>query len=231
MRPSVRPVGPLPASVYWKRRALVLIVVLPILWALVAWLLPDDKPDAGGPVTVTTTEAQQPPTPAASPRREADPKPVKSTKPASSKPPAKPKQPVKPAKPLPPGQHPPCQAPAVSIAVGAKVLKAGKPLAIKVTYANESAGTCQVAISPSALRLTVISGVDRIWDSDDCKKLIPSAPLTLQKGKPRTITITWSGRRSTSGCPADADVAKAGYYVVKLTVSGVAVSQARFRLT
>ncbi|GAB3409730.1 hypothetical protein [Flindersiella endophytica] len=231
MRPSVRPVGPLPASVYWKRRALVFVVVLPVLWALVAWLLPDDEPDAGAPVTVTTTEARPTTTASASPSRKAQPKPVKSSKPASSKPSVKPVKPKKPKKPLPPGQHPPCQAPAVSIAVGAKVQKAGKPLAIKVTYANESSGTCQVAISPSSLRLTVISGVDRIWDSDDCKKLIPTAPLTLQKGKPRTITITWSGRRSTSGCPADGDVAKAGYYAVKLTVSGVAVNQARFRLT
>jgi hypothetical protein len=229
MRPSVRPVGPLPASVYWKRRALVLMVVLPILWALIAWLIPDDEPDAGVPVTVTTTEAS---TPAVSPSRraepEAKPKPVTSTKAASKKPSAKP---AKPKKPLPPGQHAPCQAPAISVAVGAKVQAAGKPLAIKVTYANESGATCQVAISPATLRLTVISGADRIWDTDDCKKLIPSAPLTLEKGKLRTITIGWSGRRSGDGCPADGDVAKPGYYAVKLTVSGVAVNQARFRLT
>jgi hypothetical protein len=231
MRPSVRPVGPLPASVYWKRRALVLVlvVILPILWALIAWLIPDDKPDAGVPVTATTTEASAP---AVSPSRRAEPepkpKPVTSTKPASKQPSAKP---AKPKKPLPPGQHAPCQAPAVSVAVGAKVQAAGKPLAIKVTYANESAGTCQVAISPAALRLRVISGVDRIWDTDDCEKLIPSAPLTLVKGKPRTITISWSGRRSSNGCPADGEVAKPGYYAVKLAVSGVDVNQARFRLT
>lgn len=225
MRPSVRPVGPLPASVYWKRRALALLVVLPILWALVAWMIPDGQPDAGAPATSSTTQAS-PPTRTAAPSRTTtpEPKPGKSTKPASSKP-------AKPSKPLPPGQHPPCQAPAVSVAVAAKVQATGKPLPIKVTYANESGGTCQVAISPDALRLTVISGVDRIWDSDDCEKLIPTAPLTLQKDKPRTITIIWSGRRSSNGCPADGDVAKPGYYAVKLSVSGVAVNQARFRLT
>ena len=56
MSPLLRPVGPLPAAVYWVRRLALVIPVVLLCWLAVAWMLPDSPRADEGDRTAGTAK-------------------------------------------------------------------------------------------------------------------------------------------------------------------------------
>jgi hypothetical protein len=229
MSPLLRPVGPLPASVYWVRRALVLGLIALATWMVVS-VLPFGKGDSGAAPPASTSTGQ----PAADrPVSSATPS-VTPTPKAKAKPKAKPKKPAAEPKPEPePSGTPTCPDSMVRVAADAKSSSspAGKPVLIQVSLENTASVACRISISAKTLELTVTSGKDRIWTTAHCTDAINPGPFTLQPGKKRQLGVIWMGERSKKGCPSGQQRSLPGYYGVTATFSGTVSATGHFLLT
>jgi hypothetical protein len=218
----LRPVGDLPPSVYWVRRALLALAAIAVVVVLFRVLGGGPEPAASsGPIqSPTTTPTSTVSVPAASTGSPA------TTRSSSSETPAArssttPKQ-----------DDGRCAAGAVRVSVQpvARTVAVGHPLNLNVSLSTARADGCAATVDAQQLVVTVTSGKDRIWTSSHCVKTIPKATLALAAGKPSTTTVTWDGRRSVATCPANQAAAKPGTYVVQAVYSGQLSSQQAFRV-
>ena len=202
MSSLLRPVGHLPASVYWFRRGLVL-AVLALLLFLVLRLFGGGGED---PQNTAATGPQQDP-----PATSAPPETPVSTPTAGEK---------KPAKTTPPADRE-CEGSDVRIdALPAnRKIVSGSVLNFVVEL-DAVSDECKAAVDADKLTVTVMSGNDLIWTTTHCSKAIRSATLVVAKGKQAAVTVPWTGHRSGPGCLPGQPTAKPGTYVVKAEYDG-----------
>ena len=207
MSSLLRPVGHLPASVYWFRRGLVLAVVV-VLVILISRLFagggddtknaaatdPQPNPTGAAPATPSTT-----PTTKASTTQTPTPKPTKTTPPADLT----------------------CKGSDLSIdALPAnRKIVSGSMLNFVIQFTPIDDG-CKASINADKLTVTVTSGTDQIWSTTQCDKAIQTATLLVAKGKQSAVTVPWNGHRSRPGCLPGQPIAKPGTYVVKAEYDG-----------
>ena len=224
MSSLLRPVGHLPASVYWFRRALLLGVLVALVVLLVRLpggggddpqnsaatgpnqngtpgptLLPTSTPSGGrtsGTVDETTTAGK---TTGAGKTTETPPKDLR------------------------------CAGGDIRIAVlpSVRTITSGGSLNFAVQLSAIRA-ECKATIDPTLLSLTITSGQDQIWTTSHCEQAIPRATLVVAKGKESTSTVLWNGRRSGPGCLPGQPLAKAGTYVAKAVYDGRASTPQAF---
>jgi hypothetical protein len=213
MSSLLRPVGHLPASVYWFRRGLVLAVVVVLIF-LVSRLFsgsgdaqntaatdpqpnPSGAPPASAPSTSPSTTRST--TPTTTPTNTPSPKPTKTTPPADLA----------------------CKGSDVRIDAlpGNRKIVSGSMLNFVIQLSPADAG-CKATISSDKLTVTVTSGKDLIWSTSQCSKVIQTATLVVAKGKQAAVTVPWNGHRSGPGCLPGQPVAKPGTYVVKAEYDG-----------
>ncbi|UNX54471.1 hypothetical protein MF406_16480 [Georgenia sp. TF02-10] len=96
----------------------------------------------------------------------------------------------------------------------------GTPVRFTVRLGNDGTAACLTDAGRSALVLTVHSGEDRVWSSDDCRAEPAERPLLIDAGDHAEETLTWDGGRSRPGCGSAAGVAGAGTYRVSATLDG-----------
>ncbi|MEU0096867.1 hypothetical protein [Kribbella sp. NPDC006257] len=224
MSSLLRPVGHLPASVYWFRRGLVLVGTVIVLVLLVnlfgggggedpkntAATDPGQTPSSGpsgGPTTTPT------PTPGGRPTG-------KTTKTAE-----------KPSTPETP-KDVKCSGSDVRVDLipAARTVASGAALnfAIQLTALGDE---CKAELDPTVLSLTIASGKDQIWTSTQCEQSIPRATLVVAKGKVTGSTVLWNGRRSAPGCLPGQLQAKPGTYVAKAVYDGNASATQAFLIS
>jgi hypothetical protein len=216
MSSLLRPVGHLPASVYWFRRGLVLAVVV-VLVILLARLFgggddtknaaatdPQQNPPASAPVTAPVT------TPSATPTSTSGTTP--STKPSTVS--------TKPTKTTPPTELP-CRGSDVTLSAlpASRKIVSGSALNFVVQFTPAGDG-CKATVGADTLTVTVTSGKDLIWSTTQCAKAIQTATIVVAKGKQAAVTVPWNGQRSRPGCLPGQPVAKPGTYVVKAEYEG-----------
>jgi hypothetical protein len=194
----LHPRGPLPPGIYWRRRLLTLLGVVVVLLLLSRACGSDGSPVA---------RVSQTPSPAAS----RSPKP-KATKKPSTSPSVSPT-----ASPTPTGPAQPCQA--ADLLLSAKADKqaypAGQRPVLTIGIANKGTAPCTRDVGQAARSITVTSGNDRVWSSDDCSPGGGSQVVTLQPGAAaQSFSVTWGRKRSAPGCPAGMNAAPAGTYRV-----------------
>jgi hypothetical protein len=195
MSSLLRPVGHLPASVYWFRRGLVLAVLV-VLFFLIVRLFGGGGDDPQNTAAADPPSSAPPATPSTTPTT-ATPTPAKTTSPS-------------------PQRDTKCSGSDVRVEVvpANRKIASGSALNFVVRLDAVSDG-CKATIDPSALTVTVMSGTDLIWTTTHCGQAIPRATLVVAKGKQATSTVPWNGHRSGPGCLPGQPVAKPGTYVVK----------------
>ncbi|WP_432883081.1 hypothetical protein ACQPYH_40915 [Kribbella sp. CA-245084] len=215
MSSLLRPVGHLPASVYWFRRGLVLAVVV-VLVFLISRLFSGD----GDAQNTAATDPQ--PNPSGAPPASA-PSTSSSTTPSRTPTP-------KPTKTTPPADLA-CKGSDVRIDAlpGNRKIVSGSVLNFVVQLSPVD-DECKAAISNDKLTVTVTSGNDLIWSTSQCSKVIQSATLVVAKSKQAAFTVPWNGHRSGPGCLPGQPVAKPGTYVVKAEYDGHLSSAQAFQV-
>jgi hypothetical protein len=201
----MHPTGPQPPQVYWRRRALVLGVVVAVLIAAVAvtWALwPKDQPQPALPSAPTSSSASGLPTPAVTPSS------VTAAPPTSS-------APATPAAPQA------CDPLSIRAGLaGFKKLTQGSAQVFKVSLTNTTAVPCVLAVTASNFVVVVTSGKDRIWTTADCAAWVPAKTVTLAPQQAYVFEVNWSGARSASKCKTTKATVGAGTYVAKATFTG-----------
>ncbi|ADB35424.1 hypothetical protein Kfla_6427 [Kribbella flavida DSM 17836] len=229
MSSLLRPVGHLPASVYWFRRGL-LLVVLVVLLVLLGRLF-------GGGGDEAKNTAANGPQPGGTAGAVADP--VSTPSSGGTETPARTSQTPDgtgtpsdrestPETPEPPKD---CSGRDVRVSVlpAVRSISAGGTLNFAVRLTAVRSG-CKAAIDPTLLSVTITSGSDQIWTTTQCEQSVPRATVLIAKGKQATSVVGWNGRRSGPGCLPGQPQAKPGTYVAKAVYDGQASAAQAFNI-
>ena len=194
-------VGPLPAGVYWRRRAIVggaLLIVLLMLWVQCSG--PDPKRTPASAQSQSATSA--PATPAA-----ADPTIQTPTTgdPATSAPPS--------SAPAVASTLPVCADTDLSLVAQPEQAMQfrGAYLKFFLKIKNTSARDCTRDLGADYQELYLQVGAVKVWSSDACDAPKGSQPTTLKPGIEVQFSTTWSGKSTKDGCD-HREVPPAGKY-------------------
>jgi hypothetical protein len=206
---ALQPVGPLPASTYWRRRVVLLVGALLLL------LLVAKACSGGGSDTLSATGTTPSPSPSASQPPAVVPSPTVSQRASPS-----------------PAPLQTCRNNVLQVTVesDAEAYPSGAAPRFTLTVRNIGTVACRRALGPGAVELRVFSGEDRIWSSDDCNESKEQGVLTLPAGAARATTVQWGGKRTRPGCQTG-DTAQPGTYRVSARVGDLIRQGSVFRFT
>ncbi len=184
-------VGPLPAAVYWRRRAVVFVgIAMVVLVVTYSCGGPDQQVDAHGARASSTSPTPQP-GPATTVLR-----PTVPNEPAKVTP--TPTAFVLPAT----GQTGPCTDAELRITVRASTTSAapGGSVPVTIEIKNVSTRECGRDIGADVQELRLVDAAKTLmWSSDDCSPNKGHNVRRFAAGQKATFTLTWPGRRSRTG--------------------------------
>jgi hypothetical protein len=214
----LRPVGHLPASVYWVRRVLVLALLIAVVVLLSRVF--------GGGADPKSTAAPGDSTPTADRSVGSPGTPPPSTQPTSGPTSDPASAPTSTATSGPvtatvttvpmPNKDGRCAAGDVRLVAMPAVrrLPAGRGMNLHVRM-SAVRGSCTANVDPARLVVTITSGRDRIWTTAHCVRTVSRATVVLTAGRDTAIAVAWTGHRSIPGCRAGQPFAKRGTYVIQ----------------
>jgi len=213
---SVRhPRGRLPRRVYWIRRIVVLGIALLLVFGIAKLLggTGTDDPSTSIQASNSSAEQQQDPTPSVT------------------------MGPVAPSKRLrfkaqiplaPPSGE--CRDDEVSVRPSVPRAWAGGSIVIRLEIQGTQPA-CTFDVSPESIVVKIVSGMDRIWSSQECPTAIPTKQVVVRSSQPVEVPVTWSGRRSDEGCTNLTDWARMGFYHVYAAALGSTPRDVQFEVT
>lgn len=222
MSAVTRPRGPLPARVYWTRRAAVLGVAFLMVFTLARVLGGgsdggdggSDQPDQAAPVagepTGTTTGSDQ----------TGKPRDGKGEKKDDSK------KPRKPELAQPDG---PCDVADLTIRANLSSVASSTDIRIPLKLTT-SVPACTFDVSQETVVVKITSGRDSIWSSQDCRG-IELETVVVRAEKPAWARLVWNGKRSGIACGRSAQWALPGWYHVSAAPLGGEPTDTMFELT
>ncbi len=216
----MHPVGPQSPGTYWVRRVLVILVILALALG-VRWLLTgrSGSPTAS-PTTSPVATGSSSPTPSTS----ATPSPTPSKTASAS--------PSKTASATSTGiQACPDSAITVTASTDAASYTVGSTPRLRMRIQNTGSAACTRDIGAAQNELVISSGDTRVWSSDDCNQGGNPQIATLAPDQSYSVSVTWLGRLSAKGCPADQPLAEAGTYKLVGRNGEVTSEPAVFSLT
>lgn len=210
--PLLHPVGSEPATVYWRRRLVLLLAVAALVVLVVSLTGRGGRAGAvagGGPVTGGSAPAAG----AATATPAADP--------TASEPPTD------------PADAPACEDGQLEVAVSTGAASYGVDAAPRFTLEATNTGdsSCSVDLAlGDQVELLLVSGDDRVWSSGDCQDETGERVVTLQPGDADKQSMSWQRVRSDEGCPDDLPEPGAGSYEVTARVGAATSEPATFTL-
>jgi hypothetical protein len=205
--------GRLPQRVYWVRRGVVLLVGLALVMGIGKLLGGTGSDDPGTGIEASTSSAHQKPDTSATIGPVAPPAKLHTRSEAPL---------------LPPSGK--CEDDEVSAVPSVPRAWAGGPIRIKVALSGTQPA-CTFDVSYKTLVVKIASGDDRIWSSQDCKRGVRRTQVVVRSGKPVTVPVIWSGRRSDEGCTNAPDWAMTGFYHVFAAATGSTGNDVQFEVT
>ena len=232
----LHPVGPLPAAVYWRRRALVLSLLLAVLggggWLGVVLVTGQDDSNVTSAAATRTaavrTSAPSRPVPdegsaRTSPRRSAaDAAATTTARPTTARPTT--------AAPVAGG---PCTDDmlAVTVAAPETVRIGGKPT-FELRVGNRSTVPCVRDLDKELQELVLLDAAGRrIWGSNDCFPEQSDDRRTLAPGEIVAFPVLWGGLTSEPKCAGSRQEPAPGTYVLRGRLHTTTSADASIQLT
>jgi hypothetical protein len=225
------PVGRRPASVYWRRRFVVLasaIALLVLLMLTLKVVLSDGGP--GGTAASGATNTETPPPPHHS---KSKPRPAKHTsshpRPAHSASTTPADSPSDTGSPTGSKRCAPADLGLAAVTSQPEYKVGDQPmLAIQVT--NKSSASCVVDLADPQVVLRVYNGESRVWGSHDCQVTPGTNDRTLMADASVKVSIIWSGLSSQPNCAGTRQRVGAGTYTLYASLAGHEGKAAQFTI-
>jgi hypothetical protein len=198
----LHPVGPLPAAIYWRRRALVLTLLLSLCGGG-GWLGYALHSRPAGAATTLVAASTAPLRPAPSPALE-------RVTPAV-------------ADVLLPPRYGRCADAVIAVRVTAPpTVPAGTPATFGLVVTNTSTSPCLRALDRGLQEVALLDAAGtRVWDSNDCVPLTGSDDRTLTPRQPVSLPMRWNGLTSDPHCAAPPSPPAPGTYVLRARLDTV----------
>lgn len=211
--------GPLPAGVYWRRRAMVAGTAVLLVVATVD-LLHDDAPTSGDTAqqVVGTPLSTPSPTVIIGPTKAGNGK-GKGGKGKRNKPPA----PVYTPPPAPPPAEPDGTCADADVVVQPVMASAvaGRPVLVTLELRTRDAEACTWSIGREHLSYKIVDADgDDVWSSSQCPGQVPEDEVVVRRDLVGSYRLAWNGRASSRDCPASMAHADPGDYAVQAAAIG-----------
>lgn len=202
----------LPAGIYWRRRLLLLAVVIAIVWAVL-------QVRGGG-------DDEKPAKAAATPSK------------ASSKPSASPTTPAAPKQTVDGlvdvavvAGTTPCNPEDVRITPSVRPGQLTKgPVDIGLVISSTQTTACTLQPDDADTVAVISANGTPVWDSTVCKTSLLAAPVALSPQWSTLTTVQWTGRGSGSNCTSNQGWATAGRYTLQIGTLGGEPGKTSFSL-
>jgi cytoskeletal protein RodZ len=213
----LRPVGNLPATVYWRRRVVLLAVFVAVIFLLVITL--HTLGSGGGAVTAaSTTSRSSSTTPSTT---SPPPSSVSTTSSATTPSPTASGSTVL-------GACTPAQLKIVA-ATDKPTYNVGDQPVVAMQVTNTGPTPCTEALGDAQIEFRVYNGAARVWGSHDCK-IDPTPDVeTLAVNSTVAKTVAWSGYSSETNCGTRQKVG-AGTYTLYAYLNGTQGTTAQFSI-
>ncbi len=223
-------VGNLPSTVYWRRRVIVLGVVL-VTVLLLAYACGDDSSRAESGTEKKSTKA----TPSHTASRAASPTPTSSAGAAdwpgtgTTKPPATAGSTPNPTT----AATTPCADADISISTSMSPSPApsGSYPTLYLTVGNTTKHPCTRDVGADQQELRIMKGTQRLWSSDDCNPNHGADVRTFRAGDKVSFHLVWAGKSSAPGCTGARTVLPPGTYQLIGRLGTKLGTPATFRLS
>jgi hypothetical protein len=229
----LHPVGDLPAAVYWRRRLVVLAVLLALLaglgWGTAALL---DRAGAGtAPADGTEVSSSSAPTPgleqvvpSLAGVRTPDPGPAPPA--TTGAPTSTAAAPTGPA----PGR---CTDEMVELTVRAPAqVQAGSKPTLEIVVRNVAAAPCVRSVDKELQEIVLVDGAGtRVWGSNDCFPEQSDRKVELRPGAAVALPVVWGGRTSAPECAGERTLPPAGDYALRARLDTKTSAARPLRLT
>jgi hypothetical protein len=212
----LRPIGSLPPNVYWRRRVVVLAVVL-----LAGLLLAITAHDLGASDGATKASSTTPASTHSS-----------VVAPTTSRPPSTSAAPTTSAAAPTTAAVGPCAITQLKIAAATDkpTYKVGDQPVVAIQVTNVGTTPCSEALGDAQIEFRVYNGAARVWGSHDCK-IDPTPDVeTLALNSTVAKTVSWSGYSSEANCGVRQRVGD-GTYTLYAYLSGAQSTTAQFSIT
>ena len=113
---------------------------------------------------------------------------------------------------------------------GDQSLKPADKATFRLSLINGTGEACRVSVTPENFELTIFSGSDRIWTTDDCRTAVPPVAKKVAAEDAVTWSVPWNGRRSAEGCKNRPEIPRPGTYVATAQLDGAKPVQLRMIL-
>lgn len=192
-----------PPEVYWRRRFVVLAVLLLLAWVVLQVLergsadQPAAEPTATTPTTVATTTAPtdgQIAVDLAAGTAACDPEKTLVTPSVRAK------------------QH------------------AGGPITVSMLVSTTDSKPCVLNAKAADLLVVISANKKPVWDSSVCKSALLTGPVSVSPKWATVVQTTWSGRGSGKKCSPKEGFASAGSYVIKSATLGGEIGKGSFHV-
>lgn len=224
----MHPTGRQPPGVYWFRRILVLLVLLVLLLGL-RWLLGGRS--GGSPSAASSTGPTASSTPSAGPTASSTPPAGPTTTAPTSSSAAASSASARPTATA--TGTPACTKDqiAVTATTDAASYPVGSTPHLRMKIENVSSSACTRDVGAAQNELVITSGTAHVWSSDDCNPGGTPQVVTMAPGQSYSVAVTWLGRLSQKGCPANQPMATKGTYRLTGINGTVTSAPAIFALT
>jgi hypothetical protein len=229
------PVGSQPASVYWRRRFVLLASIIAlIVLAMLTLKVVLSGGGPGGTAASGATNTQAPRSPHHS-KQKSSPKPKPSKHQSSHPRPAHSPSTTPADKPSATGSAtgPKRCAPsdlALAAATNSPTYKVGDQPTLAIQVTNKSSAACVVDLADPQIVLRVYNGESRVWGSHDCQVTPGTNDRTLMAGATVKVSIIWSGLSSQPNCAGTRQRVGAGTYTLYASLAGHEGKLAQFTI-
>lgn len=217
----MHPVGPKPQSVYWRRRAIFLTVLLLTVLLIGKTLFGGGGSNSSAaPTGSNSASPSATASPSAINSSDSEPTPTISAEKKTSTPTPDPTDAVDPitlqtpspvvTKTQPAGS---CTDSEVSVKVSMtkRVVNVGSESNLVMSVKNISNRTCKRDVGSGANEVSIISGPAHVWSTDDCSPGSESNYVELKPGQIWSVKVIWNGKLSAPNCQV-LSTAKYGAY-------------------
>jgi hypothetical protein len=215
--------GPLPARVYWVRRAMVLGFAL-LLVVGIARLLGNGSDGSSGPDD-TAAQVAADTTPSGTDTTSGPPSISEATR----------RPGLHQSRTQTPLAEPtgPCSGEDIAVTPEVTGAVAGRDVKVVLQLRTLSSPACTWQVSPRNLAVKITSGPDDIWSSRDCPRSIPAREVTVRSAVTTKVAMIWkqAKRSDSEDCARFTDWAMPGWYHVTAAALGGEPSDVQFELT
>ena len=214
--------GPLPARVYWTRRAILLLLVLALVWTTSHLFGGDPEPQAQAKQSAATTKPSksQPSAAATDSTTTYGPEVTGGKK-------HKKKKVEEPVEVQPDG---PCVDDDVVSEPSVGKAYAGRDVTLRFKLHTIRSAACTWRVAPTTVTAKITSGTDDIWNTVQCPSAITKQDVVLRRSEWTKVSFTWSGRRSDQGCTKNTTWAMPGWYHLSVAALGGEPQDVQFEL-